>query len=359
MRVTHLVIGGEVAGGQLVALALARAAREAGHEVRFVSPTAGPFVEQVRADGFPVEVVPLGGALSVASLLRLRRALRGTELVHTHGHFAVNVLGRLAGRLVGAAVLAHIHIDNAFRSGAGRGLQIRLDNLTARLCFRIVAVSDATRKSLVAQGYPTERLVTVHNGLDRASAQAERPEEVPDGAPLVGEVARLCAVKGQRELLRAVADLDGVWAVLVGDDIEQGGAFRRGLEEEADRLGIRDRVLFTGYRPDVDGLLAALDVFVLPSSVEGLPMTILEAMAQGTPVVATAVGGTPEVVAPDTGILVPPGDVAALTAALRDLLADRERAQRLGEAGRRRVEAEFSARAMAARILELYAEAGA
>jgi glycosyltransferase involved in cell wall biosynthesis len=357
VRITHLVIGGEVAGGQLVALALARAARDAGHEVGFVSPSGGAFVEQARGEGFAVAIVPLGGALSLPSLLRLRRALRGTDLVHTHGHFAVNVLGRVAARLAGVRVLSHMHIENAFRSGLGRGAQVRLDNLTARLCFRIVAVSDATRAGLVTQGYPARRLVTVRNGIERAPAQAGRPPEVPAGAPLVGEVARLCAVKGQRELLRAVAALDGVWAVLAGEDIEQGGAFRRGLEEEADRLGIRDRVLFTGYRAEVDGLLAALDVFVLPSSVEGLPMTILEAMAQGTPVVATAVGGTPEVVDAETGILVPPGDVEALTAALRDLLADPERARQLGDAGRLRVEAEFSERAMAALVLELYTEA--
>jgi glycosyltransferase involved in cell wall biosynthesis len=201
--------------------------------------------------------------------------------------------------------------------------------------------------------------VTVRNGIERAPVAAERPAGVPADAPLVGEVARLCEVKGQRELIRALPQLDGVWAVLAGEDIEQGGAFRRALEAEAEALGVAGRVVFTGYRAEVDSLLAALDVFVLPSTVEGLPMTILEAMAQGTPVVATAVGGTPEVVSAETGLLVPPGDTEALAAALRALLADRGRARSLGEAGRRRVEAEFSAQAMAARVLELYAEAAA
>jgi glycosyltransferase involved in cell wall biosynthesis len=356
VKIAHLVIGGEVAGGQLVALALARAAREAGHGVRFVSPSPGAFVEQARADGFAVDVVPVGGALSLPSLLRLRRALRGADLVHTHGLFGVNVLGRVAGRLVGARVLSHMHIENTFRPGFGRALQVRLDNLTAWLCFRIVAVSDATRATLLAQGYPAQRVVTVHNGIDRGPAAPERPAGVPADVPLVGEVARLCEVKGQRELIRAVARLDGVWVVLAGDDIEQGGAFRRGLEAEAARVGVADRIVFTGYRADVDELLAALDIFVLPSSAEGLPMTILEAMAQGTPVVATSVGGTPELVGADTGVLVPPGDVDALVEALRDLLADPARADRLAAAGRRRVETEFSAAAMAERVLELYAE---
>jgi glycosyltransferase involved in cell wall biosynthesis len=359
VRIANLVIGGEVAGGQLVALSLARAARAAGHEPSFVSPTEGAFVEQARADGFAVQIVPLRGALSLPSLLRLRRAFRGVDLVHTHGHFAVNVLGRVAARLAGARAISHMHIENAFRTGPGRSAQIRLDNLTARLCFRIVAVSDATRATLVAQGYPAGRLVTVRNGIERAPVAAQRPARVPADAPLVGEVARLCEVKGQRALIRALPQLAGVWAVLAGEDIEQGGAFRRELEAEAEALGVADRVVFTGYRAEVDSLLAALDVFVLPSTVEGLPMTILEAMAQGTPVVATAVGGTPEVVSAETGVLVPPGDTDALATALRALLADRDRARGLGEAGRHRVETEFSEQAMAARVLALYAEAAA
>ncbi len=360
MRIAQLVIGGEVAGGQLVALLLARAARDAGHEVVFISPSAGAFVERARGDGFSVHVVPLGGALDLGSLLRLRRAVRAAraDLVHTHGHFSLNVLGRIAARLAGARVISHMHIENTFRAGRGRRLQIALDNLTARLCASIVAVSEATRRSLVRQGYPEGRVVTIRNGIELARAEPRRPDDVPPDVPLVGEVARLCDVKGQRELIQALAQLDGVWGLLVGEDLEAGGAFRRSLEREADRLGIHDRLVFTGYRHDVPELIAALDVFALPSWIEGLPMTILEAMAQGTPVVATAVGGTPEVVSDgETGVLVPPRDAERLAQAIRGLLADRAAAQRLGAAGRRRVEEEFSVGSMAARVLTVYREA--
>ena len=347
MKVVHLVIGGEVAGGQIVALRLARAARERGHDVSFVSPSSGSFVELARGEGFPVDVVPLGGALDVPSLLRLRRAIRGADVLHTHAHFSLNVLGRVAGRLAGMRVVAHMHIENAFRAGRGRRAQVLLDNATARLCSAIVAVSDATRESLVRQGYPADRLVTIHNGIE--PAEPAEPVRLADG-PIVLEVARLAEVKGQKQLIRALEQLDAT-AVFVGRDLEDGGRY----EEELRRAASGRRVVFAGYRDDVPALLAGCDVFCLPSTIEGLPLVVLEAMAQARPVVATAVGGTPELVVDgETGVLVSAGDTDALAKALDGLLRDPERARRLGEAGRRRVAAEFDADTLAERVLSLY-----
>lgn len=351
MKVVHLVIGGEVAGGQIVALRLARAARTHGYDVAFVSPSAGDFVDRARAESFPVAVVPLGGALDLRSLLRLRRAVRGADVLHTHTHFSLNVLGRVAGRLAGARVVAHMHIENAFRRGRGRAAQVLLDNVTARLCSAIVAVSDATRESLVRQGYPTSRLVTVHNGIE--TPDAVEPRRLADG-PQVVEVARLAEVKGQRLLIEALARLDAT-AVLVGRDLEQDGRYEQELRRAAGEAGVADRVVLAGYRDDVPALLAGCDVFCLPSSMEGLPLVVLEAMAQARPVVASAVGGTPELVVDgETGVLVPPGDVDALVTALAGLLADPDRARRLGEAGRRRVAEHFRADELAERVIGLY-----
>jgi len=191
----------------------------------------------------------------------------------------------------------------------------------------------------------------VHNGIE---AEPAEPVRLADD-PTILEVARLADVKGQRSLLRALTGLNAT-AVLVGRDLEQDGAYERELRAEAERLGVVDRVVFAGYRDDVPALLAGCDVFCLPSEMEGLPLGVLEAMAQGKPVVATAVGGTPElVVHGETGLLVQPGDVEALAAALAQLLADPEQARHMGEAGRERVQREFGAAAMAQRILELYA----
>ena len=334
----------------MIALQLARAARDAGHDVSFVSPSAGSFVELVRGEGLQARVVPIRGALDIAAVARLRRALRGVDIAHTHGHFAVNVVARLAGRLAGARVLSHMHIENAFRAGLGRRAQVALDNTTARLCFAIVAVSEATRESLVRQGYPTERLSTVHNGVDAAPAE---PVRIAEG-PTVIEVARLAEVKGQRALLQALGRIEAT-AVFVGRDLEQDGAYERELRAFAEQLGVADRVVFAGYRDNVPALVAGCDVFCLPSSSEGLPLVVLEAMAQARPVVATAVGGTPELVVDgETGILVPADDVNALAEALGTVLGDRVLADRLGEAGRGRATTEFSLSRMTERILRLY-----
>jgi len=354
VKIAHVVIGGDVAGGQIVALRLARAAQDAGHDVLFLSPSDGPFLDLVREAGMRALVVPIAGALDLRALARLLRVLRGerVDVVHTHGHFAANVLARVAGCLAGARVISHMHIQNAFRAGTGRRAQIAIDNATARLSFALVAVSDATRADLVDQGYPASRLVTVHNGIE--PAEVTEPVRLADG-PIVLEVARLAEVKGQRTLLEALGSVEAT-AVLVGRDLEQGGAYERLLRAEAERLGVAGRVVFTGYRADVPALLAGCDVFCLPSRAEGLPLVVLEAMAQGKPVVATAVGGTPELVVDGvTGVLVPPGDARALADALSALLTDTDRARRLGEAGRERVLREFSAAAAAERVLELYA----
>jgi glycosyltransferase involved in cell wall biosynthesis len=200
----------------------------------------------------------------------------------------------------------------------------------------------------------------VHNGVapaPPANGGLRAELGLPDGVPLVGEVARLCDVKGQRELIAALAEVPDARLVLVGDDLEQGGAFRDALEREAGRAGVRDRVVFTGPRPDARALIGELDVLALPSWTEGLPLVVLEAMASARPVVATPVGGTPELVEDgETGLLVPPRDPGALAAALRRLLADADLRRRLGEAGERRVRERFSLDAMTGRVLAIYDE---
>jgi len=360
MRIFHLVTSGDVAGGQLVALQLARAARARGDEVAFVSPTDGPFVELVRSEGFrafrvrAARLYEVGGALALARLLRRERV----DVLHTHTHLAPAVLGRLAARAAGTAVVSHLHIENHFRAQAlPRAVSRSLDNATARLCSRLVAVSDATRRAFEEQGFPPALLETVHNGIaldGTAPATTLRSDlGTPADAFLVAHVARLAPVKGQRELIQALAAAPEVHAALVGEDLETGGAFRRELGEEAERLGVAARVHFAGYRPGAAAELAEVDTLVLPSRIEGMPLVALEAMARGKPVVATPVGGTPELVDDGvTGILV--DGVDELAAALRRLAADPDEARRMGAAGRRRVEEHFSEDAMTGRVLQIY-----
>ena len=366
MRVAHLVLGGDVAGGQLVALSLARAARGRGGDVVFLSPWRGSFTELVEGEGFTVRRVDVSRLYRLAGILELRRALRDlrVDVLHTHTLLAANVLSRLAARFAGVPVVCHLHIEERLRpQRLPRAISRTLDSATARLCARILVVSEGTRRAYERQGYPARLMEVVPNGIDIATAGTNRHpglrEElgIPDGARLVGEIGRLCDVKGQRELIAALARLPGVHAVLVGDDLEAGGAYREALEREADRLGVRDRVVFAGYRPDADAILEELDLFVLPSWVEGLPLVVLEAMAHRKPVVATPVGGTPELVLDgETGLLVPPRDPERLAQAIKRVLADPELARRLGEAGYARVAERFTEEAMTRRVLEVYDE---
>jgi glycosyltransferase involved in cell wall biosynthesis len=351
MKIVHVVIGGEVAGGQAIALRLARAARARGDEIAFVAPGRGGFTEQAEREGFPVHLLALRRSFQLRAALRLGRLLRRerADLVHTHTLAAANVLARVAGRSAGVPVVSHLHIENHFRP-ATRALLARLDSWSARLCARLIAVSEDTRAAYERQGYP-RRIDVVYNGVD-LPANGTQPRNDP---PLVAEIARLCDVKGQRELIRALREVPHARLVLAGRDLEQGGQFQADLEREADRAGVRDRVEFAGHRDDVPRLLDDVDVVALPSWTEGLPMIVLEAMAHGRAVVATAVGGTPEaVVDGETGVLVPPRDPAALAAALQRLLAEPELRERLGGAGRRRVEERFSAAEMERRVLEIY-----
>jgi glycosyltransferase involved in cell wall biosynthesis len=358
VRVAHLLIGGEVAGGQLVALQLAAALRARGDDALFVSPTSGPFAE--RAVGYRVlradvrRLHRLAGAAGLARLLRREHV----DLLHTHTLAAANSLGRVAGRLAGVPIVSHLHIENHFRP-ATRAFVRRADNVTARLADALVAVSEDTRRAYERQGYP-HRIEVVYNGvaLERRGVHGLRQEfGVPRDAPLVAEIGRLCDVKGQRELIEALAQVPRAHAVLVGVDLEQGGSYQRELERAAERAGVRDRVVFAGARDDAGPLLAEIDVLALPSWTEGLPLVVLEAMAYRKPVVATPVGGTPEVVVDgETGLLVPPRDPGALAAALRRLLDDPDLRAKMGAAGFERVRARFSAEAMSERVLAIYDE---
>jgi glycosyltransferase involved in cell wall biosynthesis len=358
VRVAHLLISGDVAGGQLVALQLARALNDRGGDAIFVAPDRGPFAE--RADGFATHVVDvsrlhrLGGARKLAQLLRDERV----DVLHTHTLAAANAIGRIAARRAGVPVVSHLHIENHFRSATERLLRFA-DNRTARSTAALVAVSEDTKRAYERQGYP-QRIEVVYNGveLDGAGGSGLRAElGIPDDAPLVGEIGRLCDVKGQRELIEALTQVPDVRAVLVGADLEQGGAYEADLERTAERLGVRDRVVFAGRRENAAALLAELDVLALPSWTEGLPLVVLEAMAQRRPVVATPVGGTPEVVVDgETGLLVPPRNPDALADALRRLLADADLRRRMGDAGYERVRTRFSADAMTSRMLEIYDE---
>jgi glycosyltransferase involved in cell wall biosynthesis len=224
---------------------------------------------------------------------------------------------------------------------------------------RIIAVSEEVKARYAEDlRVPARKLVVVRNGIlvpppnpsADAALRAELLRDRPDY--LVFTPARLHPQKGHAVLLAAAAQVPEATFVLAGD-----GPLRAELEQQARTLGVAERCVFLGYRPDVPALLASADLVVLPSLFEGLPVSILEAMAAGRPVVATAIGGTDEAITHEqTGLLVPPGDATALAMAIRRVRADPALAGRLATAGRERVEREFSSSITASGVMKVYDE---
>jgi glycosyltransferase involved in cell wall biosynthesis len=267
-------------------------------------------------------------------------------------------LGLLAGRRRRPLVLTvHCSLRHTLRPTGARGLVLAsvgaaLESVGERRADAVIVLTRRLADRLLAAGLDPGRVHVIPSGVDLGRFAGPRPDPAPDlPRPRVLFVGRLAAQKGVATLLEAVGLLRSRAAVvLVGD-----GPLRPALERQADRLG-PGRVRFQGFVPhaEVPAWLAAADVLVLPSVYEELGSVLLEAMAAGLPVVASAVGGIPDALAA-AGRLVPPCDPAALAAAVDELLDDPVLAAELGDAARRRAAA-FSWDVLAGRVLEVYRE---
>lgn len=330
--------------------------------VGYFLPWKDALAAEVEAAGAPVRCFGarsnarlLASVPSVARWLREERA----DLVHAHLPLA-GVAARLAGRLAGVPVVYTEHnLQERYHPWTRRA-----NRLTWRLQDRAIAVSEEVAESIRRHLGEWVPLSVVRNGIEVARpapsperlAEVRRRLDLPQQAPVVGTVAVLRAQKRLDLWLetarRVVAERPEVRFVVVGD-----GPLRSDLEAEAARLGITSSVRFAGLQDDVPPFLALFDLFLLSSEFEGLPLALLEAMAAGVPVVATSVGGIPEVIATDRdGVLVPFGDPEALAESVFGLLADPQRRERLAAAARRRVAEEFGVARMARELEAIYRE---
>ncbi len=323
----------------------------------------GEHLADVEAMGLYPEVVGVGARMlrpnTVVQVARLARFVRERHiaLVHAQDLFT-NVLGVLAARLAGVpSIVTRVDLGHAIV-----GYRWPLLRLAQRAADRVLVNARAIRDLCVRQGVDPARIAVVRNGVDLVEFDAAARRPVADPQPdfsrptaiLVGNMHH--PVKGQSDALRAMREVarddPRAQLLLVGD-----GVLRAGLEREAAELGLGDRVRFLGHRLDVPALVARCACAVSASSAEGISHAILEAMAARLPVVGTAVGGTPELVADGSnGFLVPPGAPAHLARRMRALLGDPERARRMGEEGRRIVQREFGVDRMRAAYDALYAD---
>jgi len=342
-----------------------------GYHVGVACDPHGPIAAAARQRALPVcEIAISSGtspsrvALAAAHLARAMGRLR-TQIIHTHS-FGATVVGVLAARLArGASLLLTIH---NYPPGAQAMRPRRADHRWAlRLAFRyarkIITVSEALRRDLLtAHPQLAHKSITIPNGVDTRAALARDPAATraalglsPEG-PLVGMVARLAPHKGIPEFIRAarlVADaLPSVQLVLAGD-----GPLRRDAHSLHQELDLGHRLRLLGEIESGRELIAALDLLVIPSTSEASSLVAMEAMAFEKPVVATSVGGLPEVVGDgETGLLVRPGDPQALAHAVLTLLRDPERAREMGQRGHRRALAHFDVHQMLELTEAVYAD---
>lgn len=359
MRIVHVLASFEVGGGETVALSLAARQHAQGHHVVVVALGApyGPMAERFRAAEVAVRVIAKGPGLDWTLFPRLYEVFvrERAEVVHTHNPQSL-VYAAPAGR---AARCRVVHTKHGDSQDAPRRMWLRRQ--AATLVDAFVSVSRKTEEHArrVGEG-PLDRLHVIENGVDLTRFRPD-PEAgpalraelgLPPGTRLVGSVGRLAEVKNHALLLRATAPLLGpeVRPILLGEGDE-----RAALSDLAALLGRSAEVHLLGQRRDVPRVMAALDLFVLSSRNEGLPLVVIEAMATGIPVISTAVGGVPDVVVSgETGLLVSDDDALALRAAIERLLVDRELAQRLGARGRERVLTRYSLDQMVSRYEALY-----
>jgi glycosyltransferase involved in cell wall biosynthesis len=346
-----LITLAEVGGAQTYVASILPALTER-YDVTLAAGGPGPLVEAARSAGaryFPLEQVrrPIAwrDALGLVELVRLMRRLR-PDVVHLNSS-KIGVLGMLAALIARVPIRIFTVHGWAFNAepGAQRVLYTWLHRLLRPLTTAIVCVSETELSHGLAQRTCTRaQAVVIYNGVDAAAAQRSALDGVP---PLILSVTRLKAPKDGVTLARALRRLEpGSYRAAIVGTGPDGAAVEAELGDAGELLG---------ERADVAERLAGAEVFVLSSRSEGLPMSILEAMAAGLPVVASAVGGIPELVVDgETGLLVPPGDAEALADALRKLVTDPELRRRFGAATRARVEERFSLAQTRRAHVELY-----
>lgn len=366
-----------VGGAQENTLLTCRGLAERGHDVTLITgPSSGPegrLLDSAETRG--VRIVEVGGLVrplnpfadwtGYRELLRLFREC-SFDVVHTHSSKA-GILGRLAAWRVRVPVVVHTVHGQAYHPYQAQWrnrLYIRLERLAARHCHHIFAVAQAMIDQCVDAGVAErEKYSVVYSGMQLQPYLTAMPDPalratlgIPPDAPVIGKIARLFDLKGHDVLLKAAArivpEFPEARFLLVGD-----GLRRAELEEMAVDLGIRANVVFAGLVPPstIPAYVSLMDILAHFSLREGLPRTVVQALAGGVPAVAFDLDGTPEVVETGrTGVLCPPGDAEAATDALLKLLRNPQMRRQMGEEGQRRVQQQFDVQMMVKQLESAY-----
>jgi glycosyltransferase involved in cell wall biosynthesis len=353
-------------GGEQQVFYLMEGLRRRGVPQRLVARRGEPLALRAKAAGLPVLAIPFWNEADVGAVVYVAAQVRSGRFTLLHLHTSqAHGLGAAAARLAGKRrprVVVTRRVDHSIYRHSFLGL----DRLKyAKAADRILCVSERVRRSMVEDGVPEPMLAVVKSGVDLArfegagarAGAARAALGVPPEAPLVGTVGQCSPEKGHDVLVEATPLLlrehPEAHVLVVGE-----GPQRAALARQASLLGVEGRVRLPGFREDVPAILAALDVFAFPSLDEGLGTSVLDALASRRPVVASSVGGIPEVVEDRRhGLLVPPRDPAALATAIGWMLAHPAEASAMAAAGRERVEREFGVDGMVEGTIREYRRA--
>ncbi len=358
LRILLMIDDASVGGGQKHVLWLARHMDRKGFEVAVASESKGYLVDELAKAGIRQYPLSLSNVPNPAAFFRCRRVMKEfkPDVVHTHGGTA-GVTGRIAARTLPGVRIVHtyhglhyIHDPRLIRRKIFRSLESALLRVTDRtICVAQQDVETGVREGIVDPA----RTVVILNGIDVAEFAGDQRRDFP-GDPVIGTVGRLHTQKGHRYLLAAAAELvklhPALKFVIIGD-----GELRGELEQEAARLGVAANVIFAGARTDIAAQLRAMDIFVLPSLWEGLPLVLLEAMAAGLPIVATGVDGVKEILTDGkNALLVPPGNPIELQRGIEKVLGDAGLRKRLAGEAVKTVREKFSVGRMVRETEDVY-----
>ena len=372
LKVCHIAHGDLWAGAEVQLATLCDIiVKKPGFELSVVLLNEGRLAETLRTAGVNVVVLSESKYNSVQLLIHLVRYLRRhqPDIVHTH-KYKDNILGSCAAAIAGIPVVVRsVHgMTEPFRGReyVNMALYEMADRLVSRWKVRKVIGVSSNITSVLKRLYGSEKVVCIHNGINLQKVQVKQDRGrvreclgIGSDEHMVGTVGRLTTVKGHDIMMQTARLLKeedvNCKFLIVGD-----GPLMLKLKALTRTLGIEKEVTLAGQRDDVYDLINAMDIFLLPSLHEGIPMVLLESLALGRPVVASRVGGIPEIISHGKeGLLVEPGDVEELKENVSLLINDRTYADNLARAGRKRVEEKFSGDLMAEQTLRLYSELAA
>ena len=364
MRILHLISSSGLFGAERVMLVLCKAlTKKSFHPiVGVIKNKKNPHTEigdEAESSGLSTVIFPCNGQFDLKLIFKIRKFIKKhkIDIVHSHGYKS-NLFGLLASyRMVSTITTNHNWLTNHWRLK----IYCLLDSIWMRKFDQIVAVSEKIKEEMLNKKIPGNKISVIDNGIDLdrfqeiSSADSIKKEfAIAEEDIVIGSIGNLGYEKGQVYLLQAAKEIiaknDKVKFLIVGD-----GILRKELENKAIEYGLTNHIIFTGIRKDIPQLLSLMNIFVLPSIREGLPMVLLEALASRTPVIATKVGAVPKLISNNlTGILIDPGDISAIALAIDALIKNADKAKRLAENGYKRVEKEFSSEAMCDRYIKLY-----